>query len=322
MEIDTGAYDGTSRKEAIPLEELGGVIQHFAPMLWQLLACLEVMDVGFEVWDGLGRSAFRNRAGTRLDGVDHFEKADGDVVQPDYMGAHLMRVQGDRWISVYEARIADGFKVELRIDVTELIEKVVQLEKENRSLLELSITDPLTGLANRRHCEELLATEWMRAARNNENLSLLMIDIDYFKRFNDNYGHLAGDDCLRKVANALKSSLRRAGEFVARYGGEEFILLMPGADEEEACAVAERCLDAMVEAAIPHVTSPVASMVTVSIGVACARADATQSALTLVDAADAAMYRAKSAGRACYRLATDVDWGIDKDTPRTVPAPL
>lgn len=322
MELRVGASKGIMNGDGIAPDDLDGAIQHFAPMLWQLLACLDVMDIGFEVWDELGRSAFRNRAGERLGGTNHLRGAAAEPGQAGSPGTNLLRVHGDRWVNVYESRTAEGFKVELRMDVTDLIEKVVRLEKENRSLLELSITDPLTGLANRRHCDELLTTEWMRAARNNEPVSLLMIDIDYFKRFNDNYGHLAGDDCLRRVAMVLRQCLRRAGEFVARYGGEEFILVMPGADEDEACAAAQRCLDAMAEVAIPHATSPVASVVTVSIGVSCARAEASQSAYTLVDAADTAMYRAKSAGRACYQFATDGDWGIGKDTPRTVPAPL
>jgi len=307
-------------QNGVLLHEVGDSIQQFAPILWQLVSSLDACKVGFQVWDGLGRSAFRNRAATLLQGIDHFH-LNGPYNQHP-IGARLEKIPGERWINIYESRTQEGFKVEVRVDVTDLMKKITSLEQENRYLAQLSATDPLTGLANRRHCNELLATEWLRAARNNEHLSVLMIDIDFFKRFNDNYGHLAGDECLQGVAEALKDSVHRAGDVVARYGGEEFIMVIPGANEEEACEAAERCMKSVARAAIPHITSPVASVITVSIGVASGRADATRSVFTLVNAADAAMYRAKSAGRDCYRLALDGDWDIGKDTPRTVPAPL
>ena len=116
--------------------------------------------------------------------------------------------------------------------------------------------------------------------------------------------------------------MRRAGESVARYGGEEFILLLPAADMAYACETAQKCLSLMQLEAIRHAGSPTASEVTLSIGVACLKPDATVNASALIDAADAAMYRAKSGGRARYEAATRIDWEIDQDTPRTQPAPL
>jgi diguanylate cyclase (GGDEF)-like protein len=144
-----------------------------------------------------------------------------------------------------------------------------------------------------------------------------MVDIDYFKRFNDRYGHLAGDDCLRLVASVLSQCARRAGEVAARYGGEEFVLLLPGADAERACETAQKCLEKMQSEAVPHAASPVSQQVTFSIGVATLQPDFQSEASALVNAADVAMYRAKSAGRACYLVASSEDWGIEKDTPRS-----
>ncbi|MHB8951023.1 MAG: diguanylate cyclase, partial [Rhodoferax sp.] len=145
----------------------------------------------------------------------------------------------------------------------------------------------------------------------------------HFKNYNDNYGHLAGDECLRRVASVLSRCVRRAGELVARYGGEEFVLLLPGADREHACEVAQMCLDLMREESVAHAASPTAAQLTLSIGVACALPDAMMDDPTsLVNAADAAMYRAKSSGRAHFEVAGQSDWEIDKDTPRTQPSSL
>ena len=130
-----------------------------------------------------------------------------------------------------------------------------------------------------------------------------MVDIDCFKRYNDLYGHLAGDECLRRVAQILASCVKRSGELVARYGGEEFALLFPGADEHEAALVAQRCNDEMDKARIAHGDSPVSSWLSLSIGVA--TATATQDLLpeALVERADVALYRAKDGGRACVETA-------------------
>jgi diguanylate cyclase (GGDEF)-like protein len=149
-----------------------------------------------------------------------------------------------------------------------------------------------------------------------------MVDIDHFKNYNDRYGHLAGDQCLRRVATALGQCVRRAGELVARYGGEEFVMLLPNADINHACETAQNCLDRMQQEAVPHAASSTASRVTLSVGVASTQPDASMDAFTLVNAADAAMYRAKSGGRARYEVANQWDWSIEEDTPRTQPAPL
>ena len=208
-----------------------------------------------------------------------------------------------RWLQHHETRTPSGDLVLVRLDVTELVEKGLALERANVQLAYLSTTDGLTGIANRRQFDQTLLTEWQRSARSQQPLSLVMVDIDYFKRYNDLYGHLAGDECLRRVAQILASCVKRSGELVARYGGEEFALLLPGADEHEAALVAQRCNDEMDKARIAHGDSPVSSWLSLSIGVA--TATATQDLLpeALVERADVALYRAKDGGRACVETA-------------------
>ena len=211
----------------------------------------------------------------------------------------LRNIGAGRWVRHLETRTPSGDLVLLRLDVTELVEKSQALERANVQLAHLSTTDGLTGIANRRQFDQTLLNEWQRSARSQQPLSLLMVDIDYFKRYNDRYGHLAGDECLRRVARILECCVMRSGELVARYGGEEFALLLPGTDVNEANVVARRCNEEMAKARIIHDDSPAASWLTVSIGVA--TAIATQNLLpeTLVERADLALYRAKDSGRAC-----------------------
>ena len=234
----------------------------------------------------------------------------------------LQRHANDRWIHTYEVRTPQGFTVVARAEVTDLVRKEQLLAQANEQLSRQSATDGLTGIANRRRFDETLASEWLRAARSGTSLSLLMVDIDHFKLFNDHYGHLAGDECLRRVTHVLSSCIRRAGEVLARYGGEEFVMLMPGADLAQAQDMAQRCLNRIEHEAIPHGSSPTTPWVTFSIGIACVLPSASRDRETLVNAADTAMYRAKMAGRARYEVADLADWEIDKDAHRTRPGEL
>lgn len=192
----------------------------------------------------------------------------------------------------------------------------------NEKLERESATDGLTGITNRRRFDEILGVEWLRAARSGVCLSLLMVDIDHFKRFNDHYGHVAGDECLRKVAQLLHSSARRAGDFVARYGGEEFVVLLPGAKAIDAEELVQRYQQGIAAMALPHASSPTADHVTFSIGIAHIVPSASRDPASLVNAADTAMYRAKTAGRARFAVASQADWDIDKDAPRSQAAEL
>jgi diguanylate cyclase (GGDEF)-like protein/PAS domain S-box-containing protein len=171
-----------------------------------------------------------------------------------------------------------------------------QLMAANERLKGLSETDPLTGIANRRKFDDLLDREFKRCQRSKSHLSLLFIDIDKFKSFNDTYGHGAGDDCIRQVAAALATNLKRPGDLVARYGGEEFAVLLPETGADNAESVAEVLRQAVADLALPHRGSD-HGFVTVSIGLAGARCDARTSAVAILAAADGGLYLAKERGR-------------------------
>ncbi len=172
-----------------------------------------------------------------------------------------------------------------------------ELARSNRELQRLSSLDGLTGVANRRQFDESLEQEWQRAARTGMPLSLIFADVDYFKRYNDHYGHQAGDDALKKVAGALQSTVHRPADLVSRYGGEEFVMVLPDTTLEGAVAVASKVLDNVRTLNIPHENAENTDRVTLSIGVATLTPKENENPQTLVQAADKALYRAKEAGR-------------------------
>ena len=176
-------------------------------------------------------------------------------------------------------------------------ERTRELEQANRQLEKLSRTDGLTGLANRRFFEEILAQDWAIAVRQGLHLAVIMLDVDYFKAFNDRYGHLAGDDCLRRLARILEASLHRESDLAARYGGEEFVLILQDTGREGALRIAEGVRAAVEELGLPNADSD-HGHVTASLGVAVRRpGDALTGADQLVKQADEALYLAKRGGR-------------------------
>ena len=187
--------------------------------------------------------------------------------------------------------------MEQRMLLRRLEQSNQQLFQQRATLETESRTDPLTGLANRRRLEETLEQEWSRCRRSKAQLACVILDIDHFKRFNDHYGHDGGDECLRRVGQVLAETIRRAGDLVARYGGEEFMVLLPSTDLDGAAVVARQLHDAVNAARIPHVDSPTASFVTVSLG--CASVIPSEGSLVqeLPKAADLALYEAKRLGR-------------------------
>jgi diguanylate cyclase (GGDEF)-like protein len=183
-------------------------------------------------------------------------------------------------------------------------ERTRDLAEANLRLERLSALDGLTGVANRRRFDDVLGVEWRRGCRSGEPLSLILMDLDFFKPFNDTNGHLAGDEALRQVAGYLSGTLGRAGDLVARFGGEEFVALLPGMPKVDAAALAERLRAGVFGLALPHNASPVANVVTLSAGVATVVPEEQESPQTLVATADAALYKAKRDGRNVVKVAS------------------
>jgi diguanylate cyclase (GGDEF)-like protein len=178
-----------------------------------------------------------------------------------------------------------------------LLELKLELEEKNKELEHISLMDGLTGVANRRYFDIKLAEEWNRSLRTKTPLSLIMFDIDFFKPFNDTYGHIKGDDCLKQLARRLQNLLKRAGEIVARYGGEEFAIILPQTSMEDAKKTALFLQNGINELKIVHEKSTVAPYVTVSMGIACIVPKKPNLHLNLIRGADHALYQAKRQGR-------------------------
>jgi len=179
----------------------------------------------------------------------------------------------------------------------------LELKRKSDLLARLAQIDGLTGISNRRHLEIQLGQEWDRCRRYGRPLSLVMIDVDHFKLFNDHYGHGQGDDCLRHVSRALSACSRRSGDMLARYGGEEFVALLPDSTAEQAARTAEELRKAVQSLGIAHRYSSSADRVTASLGVATLVPSKLSTADQLMEAADKALYLAKCAGRNCVRIA-------------------
>ncbi|MGB3225506.1 MAG: diguanylate cyclase [Desulforhopalus sp.] len=207
-----------------------------------------------------------------------------------FLELHLQRQQLEEKTRELDAKILE----------LEVLHK--ELEEKNAKLELLSSLDGLTGLFNRRYFDDNLLKEWKQAIRDSTCLSLLIVDIDYFKNYNDYYGHLEGDDCLRKVAQSLYEALLRPTDIIARYGGEEFTVILPNTGSEGAGEVAKRMMDAVARLDIVHKTSSVADTVTISIGVSSLLPTRKSAVTSLLDRADKALYQAKAEGRNTFRI--------------------
>lgn len=196
-----------------------------------------------------------------------------------------------------------GFVYILR-DISERKIAEEKLQDAFHTVEQLAMVDGLTGVANRRLMDETLNREWMRAIRDGTSLSLLLIDVDHFKLYNDLYGHLAGDACLQRIATAIQERLRRPPDMLARFGGEEFVIILPNTPVSGAETMSQSVLNAIAECAIPHTGSPYGT-VTVSLGCATMFATLDNGTRDLLKAADDAMYRAKTNGRNQIQMAAD-----------------
>lgn len=192
------------------------------------------------------------------------------------------------------------------IAVVETLRDMTEHKNAQLALQQLATSDGLTGIPNRRSFDEKLAVEWNRAQRQGEAISLILADVDQFKRYNDHFGHQGGDECLKTVAGILRNQIFRAGDMPARYGGEEFAVVLPNTDLAGASIVAERLRGEIEASALPHPASGIATTVTISLGVATCRPGAGLLPEFLIASADKALYAAKNQGRNRVCLAEDV----------------
>ena len=171
------------------------------------------------------------------------------------------------------------------------------LKTKKNDLERLSFIDPLTGVGNRRYFDRMISAEWKRAGRESWPLGIIILDVDYLKTINDNFGHQAGDECLRQVGRILKENLHRPGDFIARYGGDEFVILMPNTDSKGALQVAQSIQSSIIKSNIDFDQGDLKRSITASIGVAVSIPSEVESAADLLNAADQALYDAKAKGR-------------------------
>ncbi len=258
---------------------------------------LVLMDVMMPVLDGYA-AAQRVRSEHPQDWVPIIFLSGADDEQHLELG---IRAGGDDYLIKPCSYVVLEAKIRAMQRIDEMRRRQMQMSAEllaaNKKLERISTEDALTELANRRHFDVYLANELARARRTNQTLALVLCDVDFFKSFNDHYGHPAGDGCLKRVAGALQSGCRRPADLVARYGGEEFALVLPETELAGAVKVAETCRNAVAQLKIAHEHSSAASHVSISAGVAGQLPGMAITAEQLIMAADEALYQAKHLGR-------------------------
>ncbi len=330
----TARRDGIpDRPDALPADELARLNQELADYQWlfhtageavilldeeaRFIDCSQrYVDLyGFASKAELAAGYPENVATERQpDGRSTYEKAYEYIQRVHEQGSAAFewlhrRVDGEEFLSyVRLERIRFGGRPCIRGVVEDIStvrslakpaeERVRKLADQYRELETLSLIDPLTGVYNRRKFDAVMPYAWDAAQRAGQALGILFIDIDFFKPYNDHYGHAAGDACLKVVAERIGNCTRRRTDFVVRYGGEEFVVILPEVNEERLAERAEAIRQAVAEAAVPHAYSPVADHVTISIGGAWGAPDCDcMNHHTLVESADRMLYQAKSAGR-------------------------
>lgn len=240
-------------------------------------------------------------AGIHPDDVERVEQViaalkNGEAEEARFIYRQRHRDKGEIWAeaALHVTPAADSGEVD---GVVAVMRDITEQKDLQDKLASLAATDALTGLANRRAFDERLADEWARARRDGTQLSLLLIDVDHFKKFNDHYGHLAGDGCLRALGRILSATARRPADLAARYGGEEFAVLLPNTDPDGCAEVGEGIRQALHDLAMLHAQNPPSRLVTASVGAATSVPSQSSDSSTLVAAADRALYAAKDSGR-------------------------
>lgn len=225
--------------------------------------------------------------------VEAMKRGAYDYLIKDAWGNHIKRIQ----FTVDKALERKQLENLVAKRTKELEEANDQIKKINQQLKRLVILDGLTGIPNYRRFAEVLELEWRRAIRNSRPISIVLIDVDYFKLYNDTYGHQKGDDCLKKIAQTLKKTCKRPTDLAARYGGEEFILVLSESDESGALSLAKQLLQGVANLKIQHKSSPIIPVVTISLGCATVTPKAGEEAAALIKMADEALYTSKNNGR-------------------------
>jgi diguanylate cyclase (GGDEF)-like protein/PAS domain S-box-containing protein len=241
-------------------------------------------------------------AGIHADDMERVEQAiaalkNGEAEEARFVYRQRHRDKGEIWAeaALHVTLASDSGEID---GVVAVVRDMTEQKDLQDKLASLATTDGLTGLANRRAFDERLADEWARARRDGTQLSLLLIDVDHFKKFNDHYGHVAGDGCLRALGRILSTHTKRQADVAARYGGEEFAVLLPNTGPEGCAEVGEGIRKALHDLAMPHAQSPPSRLVTASVGGATSLpSQTTADCSTLVGAADRALYAAKDNGR-------------------------
>jgi len=255
----------------------------------------------------------------RFEGVLYMENnlASGVFTEERVEVIRLLAAQAA--VAIENARLYEQVQDYSRSLEEKVAERTARLEQLNQELQNLADCDGLTGVANRRRGDAYLEEIWRHLLRERQPLSVIMLDVDHFKAFNDNYGHQAGDDCLATVANTLQEQLRRPGDLVARYGGEEFMIILPNTDGDGAAMIGEKLRQAIEDLAIEHAHSSTGAVVTASMGTATMLPGASGATEQLLHEADVALYRAKHSGRNQVQSAPAVQKGPYSVAPSSRP---
>ena len=286
------SLDGVAAFEAI--RDRQGKITDFR---WLIANPVAAMTVGGTIESLQGKRLFvQDSPGHMFDGLfEQFVQVveTCTVLEQEY---YYNSFSFKSWFHIVAVKLGDGFAMTFR-DISDRKQIEIALKKANLRLTYQANIDSLTQIANRRRFDEYITQEWSRCAREKEYLSLLLCDVDYFKAYNDTYGHQAGDNCLYGVAKSLELTVKRPADMAFRYGGEEFAVVLPHTEGQGAIAVAENIRRQVQSLNIAHSSSKVSSVVTVSIGVASIIPNTRTSPHTLISAADDALYDAKQKGR-------------------------
>lgn len=269
---------------------------YIGPQIESLLGWSQASWLGVEDWAARIHEEDRERVvnfcvSQSQAGIDH--EADYRALKPDgsYVWirdvVHVVRNEAGE----VQALVGFMFDINARKHTED---RLLQLQRE---LEALSYQDGLTGIANRRRFDSVIEAEWAQACSTGRPLSLILADIDDFKQYNDRYGHLQGDDCLRRVASVLRQAIGRSGDFVARYGGEEFVLVLPDTDAAAAAAIAEGCRASLQAESIAHEAASAGALLTLSLGIGTALPVTERAWHGFVDRIDALLYEAKRQGR-------------------------